>query len=416
MTPRRTARSNLARLAPALAAYSRAAVRAIAEFGLDILRGLRRLLKAIGRLTAKVARSVWGAYHRVERGAAQIGAEMLLTLYALRFFALLLAVGVVLIFAKLWVPLALYASFVTLALTFYFRPNESDDIEAAAAFDSWRLRLSVILQWALRLGLLLTSIAFIPDLARQSKTWIANARVGATQVATKSAARPPRSENTAAPGVRNPTALAQTMVPVAPSSSSRPRVLIDEAFSDTGVVLETRANRNDYQGDRCKSARQGGLVLETSDRNYSCLRIYPMVHTSDVRIETSVTELVSGARERYKQSTYELMIGGESSSDIGSVGLIVRELGGLLITRGDGSHLELTSTLADFRGVDGGPTRLAIEIRGRSVAFFINDQLIYRFVKKGAIAGNVTFGIGAGRKIPHRVRFNFLRVTELPMP
>ena len=128
-----------------LAAVSKALWRAIHTLG-------REVLTAISTFTVRLLRSTWHAYRTVEARIASLICDILLTVYALRFFAVIVGVGIALGFWRQWLILILYILLIFVAVVFYFRTNEEDSRDADALNNRYRAWLMPILEWALRLS------------------------------------------------------------------------------------------------------------------------------------------------------------------------------------------------------------------------------------------------------------------------
>lgn len=85
----------LAKLPPLLATISKAFLIAVKDQTLELARALRKLLNGIGRLFLKSAKWLWAIYYQVETQILGVIVDLVLAVVALRYFFLLLVIGVV---------------------------------------------------------------------------------------------------------------------------------------------------------------------------------------------------------------------------------------------------------------------------------------------------------------------------------
>jgi TonB family protein len=212
----------------ALAALSKALARAFRDLLLECVRAVTRVFEAIWNWMYRLFQKLWAAYIRVESRIASLVCDVLLTIYAFRFFAVIVGIGIALAFWH-WLAVTVYVLFITSAIVFYFKPNDQESREAREANQRYRTWLTPIIQWVLRLGV--AAIAFVyfnrgehPRLASLNSTVLQN--------------RPP-STIQSEPAVARPTLQTaqqdQKKVPVlAPQASRSPA-----ASPSTAIAVRT---------------------------------------------------------------------------------------------------------------------------------------------------------------------------------
>jgi hypothetical protein len=118
----------LSRIAPILVTASKALLRALAEQTIWLANTIRKAISAVGRLVTKFARLLWALYYRLESQILLVVVDIGLALLALRYFALLLAIAIGLLYFGFWKLAVLYSLFIAWAVFRFFRV----DPEAAA--------------------------------------------------------------------------------------------------------------------------------------------------------------------------------------------------------------------------------------------------------------------------------------------
>jgi hypothetical protein len=142
------------RTLPALiTAASRALLLAIRRQLLDITRSISRFFQRLARVVLRAIRRLWSLYEAVEGQIVGTLADGALALYALRFFLLLLAIAVALAWARFWIVLIVYVVFLAVALLRYFKLDRAAVDQEIKIGSPTRDVLSVVLRWAVRLGL-----------------------------------------------------------------------------------------------------------------------------------------------------------------------------------------------------------------------------------------------------------------------
>jgi hypothetical protein len=133
-------RMDFSYLGPLITAYSRAMVRAVE----DLARRVRDFI-------TRTATLMWRKYYRLERSVASVVVDFTLALYALRLPLAILALGVGLIYWRLWIALVVYLVIVGAAVSIFRRPTESEIQEETTAQATWRATLTHWLQIGLRI-------------------------------------------------------------------------------------------------------------------------------------------------------------------------------------------------------------------------------------------------------------------------
>ncbi len=106
---------------------------------------------ACSRVIHSLARRAITQYIRFEARVAALGVDVAITVYAARYLAIIVGIGVILAMLRFWIWFGLYCTFVGIAFLGYFRPASVDTDEAAAAHDRTRLWLRPLAVWTLRI-------------------------------------------------------------------------------------------------------------------------------------------------------------------------------------------------------------------------------------------------------------------------
>lgn len=154
-------RGFLSDIPPAIAAFSKSLCLAVLKLLLELVDKFVRFLRAIKQAAARFARWLWLSYSKLESRLVALIADVVLTIYALRYLGGIIGVGAVLAVWRLWIPLLLYVLFVTAAVFRYARPGDQDIREAIATNLRHRIWLDTVLRWVLRLGLAGASFLYL---------------------------------------------------------------------------------------------------------------------------------------------------------------------------------------------------------------------------------------------------------------
>lgn len=111
----------LAKLPPLLATLSKAFLNAIIEQLREVARILQRFLRFLGRLFLRVVKQLWAIYYRIETQIIGVGVDFGLAVFALRYFFLLLGIGVFLVYFKQWITAGVYLLLLGIAAFRFFR-------------------------------------------------------------------------------------------------------------------------------------------------------------------------------------------------------------------------------------------------------------------------------------------------------
>jgi len=147
-------------LALRISLWSRAFVAACKKQALETGRAIRvlsirlgqaalNLLKWLRDLCIRFINWLWSAYYRFETSFLGTITDIALTIAALRFFLLLVAVAITLVFLQYWYWLTAYIVFLFIATIRFFRPADIDDNQLDA-HKKLRVKLVGAFRWPLR--------------------------------------------------------------------------------------------------------------------------------------------------------------------------------------------------------------------------------------------------------------------------
>jgi TonB family protein len=139
-------RGFLTSLPSILTAVSKAVTLALVRLLLEFARAISRVCRAIWAFGRLWVRRIWSAYYLVESKIVAFVCDALLTAYALRFFAVIAAIGLMLWLWHWW-AFAVYALLILVAVVFYYRPEDSAADESNSRY---RARLTPILRLSVR--------------------------------------------------------------------------------------------------------------------------------------------------------------------------------------------------------------------------------------------------------------------------
>ena len=144
-----------------LAQWSRAFIEALRVQALETVRATRTLLLAVGRNSLRIAEwirtvlatvSSWlaSAYYRIESSLLTTVIDIAFTLIALRYFLLIIVLGILLCMWNLWACL-IYVLFILVAAVRFFRPTNEDVGEQTESHVKTRGDLVLLFRWPLRI-------------------------------------------------------------------------------------------------------------------------------------------------------------------------------------------------------------------------------------------------------------------------
>jgi hypothetical protein len=111
----------LEKLPPLLASLSKAFLIALIEQMREVARVIRTFLSFLGRLFLRSAKYLWAIYYRIETQILGVLVDLVLAIVALRYLFLLLGIGAVLVYFKLWILVAIYVLLLSIATFRFFR-------------------------------------------------------------------------------------------------------------------------------------------------------------------------------------------------------------------------------------------------------------------------------------------------------
>lgn len=111
----------LAKLPPLLASISKAFLIALIEQMREVARNLQTFLRFLGRLFLRSAKWLWEVYYRVETQLLGVIVDVGLAVVALRYFFLLLGIGIALVYFKQWILAVVYVLLLGIAAFRFFR-------------------------------------------------------------------------------------------------------------------------------------------------------------------------------------------------------------------------------------------------------------------------------------------------------
>ncbi|MDP2996960.1 MAG: energy transducer TonB [Bryobacterales bacterium] len=102
---------------------------------------------------------MWSVYIKVESRLAALFSDLLLLIVSLRFFFIIIGIGIALGLWRQWLLLLIYVAFLAVAIFLFYRPDEQEKLAAEEAHRRYRVWLVPTVQWTLRLAV--AAVAFV---------------------------------------------------------------------------------------------------------------------------------------------------------------------------------------------------------------------------------------------------------------
>ena len=163
----------------------------------------------------------------------------------------------------------------------------------------------------------------------------------------------------------------------------------------------------------CTYGYNGGYVIENRRTSGTCTSRYPVDLPPHVRIETAVTKL-GGVH-----GSYWLAFGVPDSGSEGKYTFEINNVGKYKLSRRVGGRWQTLIPWKTSEALLPGESvtnRLAVEIRGRSLTFFVNEREVNNYTAETEVNGRVSLevnGIKNG-EAPLKVGFDYLHAIALP--
>ena len=232
----------LSGLPTAIAALSSAIGRAIRDLVTGVGRIVSAIFEALWDMVAEISKWIWSAYRNVESRIAAVICDLLLTIYAFRFLAVIIGFGVALAAFELWIGLGIYVAFILAAILLYFRRDGADSTANSESLQRYRTILMPVAEWSLRIAVSILAFIFM------NSSLVSPGIERLRQVARRAATREVFSESTGTPSARSFAASAPTNVSILANSRTRSANEGVPAFSGALAHLSSqhRAVVSDY--------------------------------------------------------------------------------------------------------------------------------------------------------------------------